>query len=188
MARKQKKQASKVLVEDQSGPMFKEAEKLSSDIQALDLPKKNIADMSPDELDAASVRIVKGNSAEARELRASRKEVRYRLYRLRSEKEGKSSASDVVDEEFRTYFETQPLFQGWKFFAELWDVSLTDPMRVVARYHGEQKEWNDVVAAKFPQLTPEGGVVYPDITVRDSVQAEADKRISAATESEAADD
>lgn len=147
---------------------------LDKQIEDLDLPTDdNIANLSPERLEEVAVTIA-GNSMEAFRLRRARKDVRYKLYRLRTEAEGKSSASDVSDD-FRKHFENQPFFKGWKFFAALWDVSLLDPMQVVARDHSEIEEWEAIVRAKFPQLTPDGKVVYPDISVKEKVDLAAQK-------------
>ena len=106
--------------------------------------------------------------------RRARKQVRYQLYRLRTDALGKASADST--QEFRESFESQPLFKGWRFFAETWDVALDDPMRVVARLHTEQEEWDAVVAAKFPQVSVDGKVSYPNPNVRRRVEAEAEER------------
>jgi len=142
---------------------------LDDEIEAIEL-----AELEPEEVDEVVERVIAGHSAEAREMRRTRKEVRYLLYRLRTEAEGKGAAAS--DPGFRAAFEGQPLFKGWRFFASLWDVALSDPMRVVSRDNSEQAEWDAVVAAKYPQLTPEGGIHYPDITVRERVEAEAARR------------
>lgn len=147
-----------------------EAKALDKQIDAVEL-----ADMSPEEMDAEAVRIVSGNSPEAVELRRLRRGVRYKLYRLRTEIEGKCSAPDI-GQEFRSRFEKQPLFKGWRFFGSLWDVALADPYLVVARDHTEQEEWDQIIRSKYPQLTPGGGVHYPDITVKRKVEA-AEKRL-----------
>jgi len=142
---------------------------LDDEIDALEL-----AELEPDEVDEVAARVISGHSAEARAMRRDRKQIRYQLYRLRTEAEGKGAAAS--EPEFRDHFEAQPLFKGWRFFGQLWDVALDDGMRVVSRDNSEQAEWDAVVAAKFPQLTPEGGIHYPDITVRERVEAEAARR------------
>lgn len=152
-----------------------EQEKLEADIDALDEEGSELADMTPEEIEGAAARIVAGNTIEARDLRRTRKGVRYKLYRLRTEKEGKAPAPEV-EEGFREHFESQPLFKGWKFFAILWDVALDDPMEVIARDHSEIEEWEAVVAARYPRLRPDGGIEYPDIKVRERVERLAQER------------
>lgn len=152
---------------------------LEAEILSFDEEGAGLADMSPEQLEHAAARIVRGHTSEAREMRRARKGVRYKLYRLRSEKEGKSTASDVATPSFRAHFEAQPFFKGWRQFASTWDVALDDPMRVVARLHTEQEEWDAVVAAKFPQVNTDGGVTYPDIRVRARVENEAARRDAA---------
>lgn len=113
-------------------------------------------------------------SSEGLKLRAERKKVRYKLYRLRTEAEGKC-ASDV-DDEFKKSFASQEGFDSWRMFATTWDVSMTDPMKVVSRALSEQEEWDNVVMSKFPQIKPDGKIVYPDIQVKKKVDAESKKR------------
>jgi len=139
---------------------------LNQEVDDLDLSA-----LSPEELETVS-RVIHGNSAEAQSLRRSRKDVRYKLYRLRSEAEGKSSIPEL-DETFRKSFSSQPAFRGWKFFAVLWDVDLVDPLVVVARDHSEQADWDNLVASRLPQIHPGGGLHYPDLTVRKKVVAHA---------------
>lgn len=143
----------------------KKVEKLDSEIEDLQL-----SEMSSSEIE----RTVAAFSPEGVQLRAARKKIRYQLYRLRTEAEGKASATST--KEFIKAFESQPLFDGWRFFATTWDVAFENPMRIVHKDKSEQEEWDEVVAAKFPRITPGGGIEYPDIKVRKAVEAEAAKR------------
>lgn len=129
-----------------------------------------LADMTEEEI----TRVVKAFSDEGVALRAERKKIRYSLYRLRTESEGKC-ASDV-DDKFKKSFEDQKGFDGWRAFATTWDVSFDDPHRVVSRAMSEQEEWDNVVASKFPQIKPDGRIVYPDLKVKARVDAESKKR------------
>ena len=144
---------------------LKKAENLDKEIDELEL-----ADMSQTEIE----RTVEAFSPEGMELRARRKEVRYQLYRCRTEAEGKCAA-DAPDG-FKESFERQSVFGGWRFFGVTWDVAFDDPMRIVHRELSEQEEWGELVKAKFPTILPGGKVVYPDINVRKRVEAEAKKR------------
>lgn len=143
----------------------KKLEKYAADVDELEL-----ADMSSAEITKA----VKAFSKEGAKLRAERKKVRYQLYRLRTEAEGKcASGSDSV---FRESFETQEGFDGWRQFASTWDVAMGDPNKVVSRSLSEQEEWDNVVASKFPQIKSDGRVVYPDLHVKAKVDAESKAR------------
>ena len=144
---------------------LEKAEQLELEIEELEL-----ADMSAPEIE----RVVAAMSEEGLQLRRARKDVRYQLYRCRTEAEGKG-ASDV-EEDFKNKFENQDTFGGWRFFATTWDVSFDDPYRVVHKDRSEQEEWDELVAAKYPTILPGGKIVYPDITVRKRVEAEAEKR------------
>lgn len=162
-----------------------EARALQETIDSLDDPDSalgDISEMDPEQMDEV-VRIIKGASQEAFQIRRERKVVRYKLYRLRTEAEGKSGAQEI-DKQFRTQFESQPEFKGWRFFGQLWDVSLVDPYVVVGRDFTEQEEWESIVRAKFPQIAPDGSgrVVYPDIEVKRRVMAASKKLASSARE------
>jgi len=129
-------------------------------IEELDLSEMTEKDMN---------RVITSFSEEGLQLRKNRKEIRYQLYRLRTEAEGKASSDS--EEKFRTAFTSQPLFDGWRFFGTTWDVAFDDPMRIVHKDKSEQQEWDELVAAKFPTIDENGKVSYPDITVRKKVEA-----------------
>lgn len=135
-----------------------------------ELEEVELADMSIDEVE----KTVKAFSTEGLKIRSDRKKVRYQLYRLRTEAEGK--CANASTEEFIKSFEDQEFFDGWNNFATTWDVSFDDPMRIVHRTLSEQEEWDNVVKAKFPQITHDGKVVYPDMKVKAKVDKEAKKR------------
>lgn len=137
----------------------KAAEALDTEIESLELHN-----MSQTEIE----RTVTAFSPEGVTLRAERKKVRYRLYRLRTEKAGKCSSGEK--KEFREKFEKQPFFDGWQNFAVSWDVAFDDPYRIVHRQLSEQEEWDEVMKAKYPVIK-QGRVVYPDINVRKAVEA-----------------
>lgn len=152
----------------------KVVEKLDNEIEELEL-----ADMSETEIE----KTVTAFSEEGMQLRAARKKIRYQLYRLRTEQEGKCAAEST--DEFKKQFEDQEFFDGWNNFGTTWDVAFDEPTRIVHRTLSEQEEWDELVKAKFPTVTHDGKVKYPDINVRKKVEAEAAKRAaSAVTEEE----
>lgn len=134
------------------------------------IEKLELSDMSTKEVE----RTVKAFSSEGLQLRADRKKVRYQLYRLRTEAEGRGAADS--DKKFIDTFEKQPFFDGWINFASTWDVAFDDPTRIVHRTLSEQEEWDNIVRAKFPTITHDGKVLYPDMKVRDKVDKEAKRR------------
>lgn len=153
---------------------------LDKEIEDLELHE-----MSPTEIE----KVVNGFSSEARTLRKQRKDVRYWLYRLKTQAEGKTSVPPVLKigdsesseevpyEEFREKFESHPLFGGWRFFGITWDVAFEDPYRCVHKDKSELEEWEELVRAKFPTIEPlTGKIRYPDINVRKRVEAEIEKR------------
>ena len=143
----------------------KKAKKVEAEIEEMEL-----ADMSETEIE----KTVKSFSREGLELRSNRKKVRYQLYRLRTEAEGMCAADS--DKKFIKIFEDQEFFDGWGNFGTTWDVAFDEPTRIVHRLLSGGDEWDELVKAKFPQITHEGKVVYPDINVRKKVEAEAEKR------------
>lgn len=144
------------------------SKKLKEHTEALE--DLELADMTEEDM----TRVVKAFSSEGVALRAERKKVRYRLYRLRTEADGKCASEST--EEFKKSFESQEGFDGWRAFATTWDVSFDDPFRVVSRIISEQEEWDNIVASKFPQIRSDGRVVYPDLKVKARVDAESKKR------------
>lgn len=134
-------------------------ESYNSTIEDLDLSEMTESDMN---------RVISSFSEEGLQLRKNRKQIRYQLYRLRTEAEGKASSDS--SEEFKKAFTKQPLFDGWRFFGTTWDVAFDDPMRIVHKDKSEQQEWDELVAAKFPTIDENGKVSYPDITVRKKVE------------------
>lgn len=143
----------------------KEAKKVEEEMEDLEL-----SEMSETEIE----KTVTSFSKEGLELRSNRKKIRYQLYRLRTESEGKCAANS--DKDFKDIFEKQSFFDGWGNFGTTWDVAFDEPTRIVHRLLSEQEEWDELVKAKFPQITHEGKVVYPDIKVRKKVEAESEKR------------
>jgi hypothetical protein len=138
----------------------KKAQDLDEQIEALE----DLHEMTETEIE----RTVSAFSVEGRELRAQRKNIRYRLYRLRTEKEGLSASGETDD--FRQRFENQAGFDGWLNFAVTWDVAFEDPYRIVSRRLSQEEEWNEVLRAKIP-IIKDGKLVYPDINVRKRVEA-----------------
>jgi len=113
-------------------------------------------------------RTVSAFSEEGVALRSKRKKIRYKLYRVRTEVLGKGASGQK--NAFRKKFEEQPFFGGWRNFAITWDVAFDDPFRIVHKEHSELEEWEEIVRAKFPTIV-DGRVLYPDITVREKVEA-----------------
>ena len=109
---------------------------------------------------------VKAFSKEGMLLRKERKNVRYQLYRLRTESEGKTSSDST--KEFKQKFESQSYFDGWRMFGTTWDVAFDDPYRIVHKTLSEQEEWEELVGA-FPSIV-DGKVHYPDIKVRKKIE------------------
>jgi len=140
--------------------MNRSVEDLDNEVEELELHDKSEKDIE---------KIVSGMSNEARNIRAMRKHIRYQLYRLKSEAEGR--ASNVSEEGFKEKFEVQRGFDGWKMFSISWDVKLDDPEVVIARKLSEIEEWDALMESKFPTIK-NGVVVYPDIKVKEKVEAE----------------
>lgn len=83
-----------------------------------------------------------------------RKQVRYRLFRLRTEAVDGVEA-DPVPPGFKKHFSDQKWFDEWENFAITWDVGdpedpkprgSGDPLEVVPRYISIEEEWEETIA------------------------------------------
>lgn len=129
---------------------------------------KEIEDLELHDMNESEIeRVIAAFSDEGVQLRRERKKIRYQLYRLRTEAEGKSSSTST--EEFKQRFESQPLFDNWRMFGTTWDVAMDDPYRIVHKDKSEQEEWNELLQAKLPQMDANGKLVYPEIKIRKKV-------------------
>lgn len=113
--------------------------------------------------------VVSGYSAEGLALRKQRKDIRYNLYRIKTESEGGPASG--INPEFIKHFESDSLFGGWRLFSITWDVAINCPMQCLHRDHSKEEEWDELVKRKFPQIDEKGRVIYPDITVKRKVEA-----------------
>lgn len=131
---------------------------------------KEIDDLELDEMSEKEItRTVSAMSTEGLALRRARKSVRYRLARIQTMVSGGPDAEDT--EGLKEKFEAMPLFGGWRFYGITWDVALGDPFEIVSRDHSQIEEWNALMQSKFPTLNHDGSVSYPDITVKEKVEA-----------------
>ena len=128
-----------------------------------------IEDLELDEMTPKEIqRTVKALSPEGMAMRRSRKNVRYKLYRLATESLGGPASG--VDDDFKESFEKHSHFGGWRFFGVTWDITADEPYECVHRAKSSIQEWDELVASKFPQIEPGGKVTYPDINVRKKVE------------------
>lgn len=139
-------------------------EKLEQEIEEIELYDKSESEIE---------KVVSAFSQNGMELRRARKKIRYQLYRLKGEAEGRTSTNGVVEEGLKEKFEADPNFGGWRFFSITWDVAFEDPYRCVHKDKSTLEEWEELVAAKFPKIEPGGKITYPDIKVRKAVEDEA---------------
>ena len=95
---------------------------------------------------------------EADVLAHTRRQVRYQLYRIRTEELGGPSAGKDAAP-FRKFFEAQPGFTHWLHFAERWDLDETPGQhhRIVKRKIGELAEWNGRLANLVVDITEPAG-------------------------------
>lgn len=86
----------------------------------------------------------------------TRRRVRYRCFRLRSEASEGKELPDVIPDGFKEYFEAQKWFDGWANFAVTWDVGdpmdperrgSDDPLKAVPRYLSVWEEWDEEIEA-----------------------------------------
>lgn len=83
-----------------------------------------------------------------------RKQIRYRLFRLRSEAVDEIEFDDTP-KGFKKFYADQKWFDGWENFAVTWDVGdpenpeprgSGDPLEVVPRYMSIEEEWEETLA------------------------------------------
>ena len=89
-------------------------------------------------------------------LKFTRREVRYHLYRFRTERLGGPKASKSKRAKaLRAWYEEQDGFTDWIHFAERWDVGDEgEHHRLVKRKIGELAEWNGRLANLVTDLQP----------------------------------
>lgn len=145
-----------------------EQEELSDEIEDLEL-----ADLSEEQIEE-KWRQFSENSMNVRE---ERKTIRYQLYKRKAQEDGKALGY-MFDDGFIESYEKQLGFLGWKFFADEWDVAFNDPSTVVARAISAEDEWNEIVRAKFPQIQPGGGIVYPNRKVERAIIKETERQLN----------
>ena len=71
-----------------------------------------------------------------------RSDIRYRLYRLRNQKE--VEPNDGI----REYYEAQPGFMGWPQFANKWDIGQgegPEKFKIIRKLLTELEEWEAIV-------------------------------------------
>lgn len=99
-----------------------------------------------------------------------RKEIRYKLFRLKTEAEGGAKAPEM-DKGFKKSFEAQKKFQGWMSFGVTWDIGGRTPNEenptidattteeshwtVVLRDVSLDDAWNEVLSKVVVELTEE---------------------------------
>ena len=95
---------------------------------------------------------------EADVLKHTRRQVRYQLYRIRTEVLGGPKAGREAAK-FRKFYEKQDGFTHWIHFAERWDLDDTEGQhhRIVKRKIGELAEWNGRLANLVVDITETAG-------------------------------
>lgn len=83
-----------------------------------------------------------------------RKQVRYMLFRLKTEADGGPKATSIP-RGFRPHFKKQEWFDGWENFGVTWDVEAEDPLTTRPRYESIHEEWDQQIEAMVRQQTRE---------------------------------
>lgn len=144
-------------------------EELEQQIEELELDE-----VEPEEFEE----LVAAFSEEGMSIRKKRKNIRYILYRLKTEAEGMGSCEASLIKErtgmtkkgFKELFESQDQFTGFKFFSINWDVDFLNPKKIVHRDFTDAEIWENIVRSKFPTIDlATGKVVYPDMKVKKKV-------------------
>lgn len=72
----------------------------------------------------------------------SRKQVRYWLFRFRTETETGGAKAKGAPRGLRKHFKEQSEFDGWAKFGGTWDVDETDHLKAISRKYSIYEEWN----------------------------------------------
>lgn len=91
----------------------------------------------------------------------TRRQIRYLLFRLRTQEIGGAKAPTKLPRGFKKSFTEQPKFRGWASFGVTWDVAEKpdSPWTIVFRDKSLEQEWNEVLIEKVPVLTEDGEIV-----------------------------
>lgn len=93
----------------------------------------------------------------------NRRQIRYILFRLMTEKDGGAKATKEKAgpmqyvELVREHFEPQDDFGGWLKFAKTWDVDQKSPLVAVPRVSSIHTEWGKVVSQETKVLPAPSG-------------------------------
>ena len=120
-----------------------------------------VEEIKLDKLTPAEItKLAGGMKARDFKIRTERKKIRYVMYRIRTEIDG-GPASGATNK-FKETYENAEGFDGWQKFSVTWDVSLSDPQKIVSRSKSQAAEWQEVFEAKTPVILPGGEIRYPD--------------------------
>jgi hypothetical protein len=83
------------------------------------------------------------------------RQVRYWLYRFRTNAEGGAPATGAP-RGLKPHFEKLPGFRGWKEFANTWDVDKDKPFDIYSRQFTELQEWEATLEKVLRDLPDNG--------------------------------
>jgi len=82
----------------------------------------------------------------------TRRQIRYWLFRFRTETEENGASAEGSPEGLREKFEDMEWFQNWENFGITWDVHDEDFFRIVPLKQSLSDQWNRVLEEKVPEL------------------------------------
>lgn len=83
-----------------------------------------------------------------------RRQIRYWLFRFRTETEAGGAKAKGAPRGLRKLFQEQPEFEGWHKFGVTWDVAEGDPLKAVPRKYSIHEEWNATLRRVVVDLPP----------------------------------
>ena len=101
----------------------------------------------------------------------TKRQIRYLLFRLRTEELGGAKAPTKFPRGFKKTFTDQSKFRGWVGFSVSWDVDDDSPWTIVFREKSIEEEWNAILKEKVPVITEDGIIEAEEYNKRNSLDS-----------------
>jgi len=82
----------------------------------------------------------------------TRRQLRYWLFRFKTETEEDGVSAEGSPEGLREKFEDMEWFQGWANFGITWDVHLEDFHRIIPLKKSLAEQWDEILEKTVPEL------------------------------------
>lgn len=82
----------------------------------------------------------------------TKRQVRYWLFRFKTELEDDGASASDAPRGLRKLFEGMEWFQGWNNFSVTWDVNHEEPFRIIPLKVSLDEQWNKTLEEKVPEM------------------------------------